>query len=383
MTNTLRILAWNANGLLQHKEHLLVALIEHKIDVCLISETHFTRESYLKLRGYEVYHTVHPSNCAKGGSAVIVKTGLSHYEDVKIEKVEFQVTSVTLKTSAGTITVAAIYSPTRHNLKRGDYLSLLRRFPGNFIIGGDFNSKQTSWGSRLTNTKGNELFQAIQEYRCDVHTTGKTTYWSTDLNKLSDFIDFFVSKNLSPGSLDVTEDFDLESDHSPIVLTFSATLIKKSRNPTLSNHYTDWDLFQTELLTRINLRVAFTTSDELEEELQKFVSDIQHAAWEATPRLPFKVKGNSYPLEVRDRIAVKRKLRTLWQMTRDPRLKTQLNRITQDLRRTILGLKRQSIADYLQDLTDDDKTDYSLWKVTKRLKRPINSIPPLRKQDRT
>jgi exonuclease III len=150
MVSTLRILAWNANGLLQHKEHLLVALIEQKIDISLISETHFTRESYLKLRGFEVYHTVHPSNCARGGSAVIVKTGLSHYEDVKIEKEEFQVTTVTLKTSAGAITLAAIYSPPRHNLKRGDYLSILQSFPGKFIIGGDFNSKHTSWGSGLT-----------------------------------------------------------------------------------------------------------------------------------------------------------------------------------------------------------------------------------------
>jgi exonuclease III len=75
MVSTLHILEWNANGLLQHKEHLLVTLIEQKIDVCLILET-FTRESYLKLRGFEVYHTVHPSNCARGGSAIIVKTGL-------------------------------------------------------------------------------------------------------------------------------------------------------------------------------------------------------------------------------------------------------------------------------------------------------------------
>jgi hypothetical protein len=66
------------------------------------------------LRGYEVYHTAHPSNCARGGSAIIVKTGLSHHEDVKIEKEEFQVNSVTLRTSAGAITVAAIYSPPTH-----------------------------------------------------------------------------------------------------------------------------------------------------------------------------------------------------------------------------------------------------------------------------
>jgi hypothetical protein len=71
---------------------------------------------------------------------VIVKTSVSHCEDVKIEKEDYQVTSVELKTSTGAITVAAIYSPPRHNLKHGDYLSLLQSFSGNFIIGGDFNS---------------------------------------------------------------------------------------------------------------------------------------------------------------------------------------------------------------------------------------------------
>jgi exonuclease III len=132
-------MAWNSNGLQQHKENLLVTLIEQKIDVCLISETHFTRELYLKLRGFEVYHTVHPSNCAGGGSAVIVKTGLSHHKDVKIEKEEVQETSIILKNSAGALPVATIYSPLRHTLKRGDYLTLLLRFTGKFIIGGDFN----------------------------------------------------------------------------------------------------------------------------------------------------------------------------------------------------------------------------------------------------
>jgi hypothetical protein len=107
---------------------------------------------------------------------VIVKTSLSHYEDVKIEKEEYQVTCVKLKTSTGAITVVAIYFPPRHNLKRGDYLFLLQSFSGKFIIGGDFNSKHTFWGPRLTNTKGNELYLAIQEYHCEVHTTGKPTY---------------------------------------------------------------------------------------------------------------------------------------------------------------------------------------------------------------
>jgi len=183
------------------------------------------------LRGFEVYHTIHPSNCARGGSAVIIKTGILHHEDVKIETQEFQVTSVKIKISTGAVTVAALYSPPRHNLTREDYLNLLQRFSGKFIIGVDFNSKHTYLGSRLTNTKGSALYQAIKGYHYEVHSTGKPTYWPTDTNKIPDLIDFFVYKHLSPSFIDVTEEFDLNSDHSPIVLTLSETIIKKRQKP--------------------------------------------------------------------------------------------------------------------------------------------------------
>jgi hypothetical protein len=54
-------------------------------------------------------------------------------------------------------------------------------------------------------------------------------------------------------------------------------------------------------------------------------------------------------------------------MANDPRRKTELHRNTSDLRRTILDMKLQSIEAYLQELTDDASTDYSLWKATKRI----------------
>ena len=49
-----------------------VVLDTEKVDVGLVSETHFTKQSYIKFRGYKVYHTIHPKNTAKGGSAVII-----------------------------------------------------------------------------------------------------------------------------------------------------------------------------------------------------------------------------------------------------------------------------------------------------------------------
>lgn len=72
MAKQLRIMEWNANGLLQHRQELQTVLDVEKIDVCLITETHFTKESFIKFRGYKICHITHPGNSARGGSAIII-----------------------------------------------------------------------------------------------------------------------------------------------------------------------------------------------------------------------------------------------------------------------------------------------------------------------
>jgi hypothetical protein len=69
----------------------------NKIDECLISETRFTKQSFIKFRGYTVYHTPHLGNAARGGSAVIVKDNIYHNEEVKFETEDIQVTTLNIK----------------------------------------------------------------------------------------------------------------------------------------------------------------------------------------------------------------------------------------------------------------------------------------------
>ena len=114
MPHRLRIMAWNANGLLQHQQELQAVLDTEKLDVCLISETHFTNQSFIKFRGYKVYHTTHPENTAKGGSAVITKDSIHHYEETKYEREEIQATTVCIKTKEYPIIVAGLYCPPKH-----------------------------------------------------------------------------------------------------------------------------------------------------------------------------------------------------------------------------------------------------------------------------
>ena len=101
-------MAWNANGLLQHQQELQVVLDTEKVDVCLVSETHFTKESYIKFGGCKLYHSIHPENSAKGGSAVIIKENNHHHEETKYETEGIQVTSVCIKTRNYSFVVAGI-----------------------------------------------------------------------------------------------------------------------------------------------------------------------------------------------------------------------------------------------------------------------------------
>jgi hypothetical protein len=49
------------------------------IDIMLISKTHFTDRSYLRIPNYAVYHSDHPNGTAQGGSAIIINHSIKHH----------------------------------------------------------------------------------------------------------------------------------------------------------------------------------------------------------------------------------------------------------------------------------------------------------------
>ena len=63
-------------------------------DILLISETHFTTESYFKIPQYNIYFTNHSDGNAHAGTAVIDKQTLSRYELPKYEEGFLQASGV-------------------------------------------------------------------------------------------------------------------------------------------------------------------------------------------------------------------------------------------------------------------------------------------------
>jgi len=70
MAVALRLALWNANSLSSHRFELQTFLDMHKIDIALISETHFTSRTVFLLPRYIVFHSIHPDDAAQGGAAV-------------------------------------------------------------------------------------------------------------------------------------------------------------------------------------------------------------------------------------------------------------------------------------------------------------------------
>jgi hypothetical protein len=375
--NNLRILNWNANGIQNNKKQLQLVLTDQKIDVCFISETHLTNKSYLKIKDYEIYHTPHPDNQAHGGSAVLIRNNIKHVEEQKMQQEDIQLAVISVTTKQN-IRLGAVYIPPKHNLKTEDYKKLLKHMGERFIIGGDFNAKHSSWGSRLDNTKGKELFKATQLENCNIHATGNPTYWPTDHNKIPDSLDFFISRKIANNFIKIEDNLDLDSDHTAQILTMSNRPITKQTGPTLGNKTTDWNAFKCQLTEQLNCNVKLRTKEQLDIAVSDYTKLIQKAVWDNTKQLSNnKVEGKCIPMEIKKLVNEKRKLRRKWQNSRNPAIKTQLNNKAQQIKRILKELDETATTSFLENLSSESSTNYSLWKITKKLTKKSTPIPPI------
>lgn len=376
MINTLTILTWNANGLLKHQRELEIFLQTQKIDVALISETHFTTHSFFRIPNYNIYTTLRPDGKAFGGTALLVKTNLPHHEIEPYQTMSIQATSIKVDSLPFPITLSAVYCPPGHSIQPQDFSNLFNTFGSHFVAGGDWNAKHTFWGSRLISPRGRALYNATRSDRFKYISTGEPTHWPTDPAKRPDVIDFFIASGVPNNYTHIERMDDLSSDHSPLVLTLSTTLITKSKTPRLTTLKTDWETFKWYIEENTNLGPSLKTPEEVDKAAQYLTTLLQEGALLATPEHKHKESQINLPKQIRDLIAEKRRVRKRWQTYRDTYDKRILNRLTRKLTTLLQKRQNEALGNFLISLSINDN---SLWSATKGLKRPHKHVPPLKK----
>ena len=139
--------------------------VPNNIDILLASETHFTDRTVLKIPQYSLYHSNNPDGTVHGGTAIIIRTSLQHFEALAYQTDKIQTSILRITDRSWPLHTAALYTP-RHRIDVVDYDTFLRHLGLRFIAGGDWNAKHTDWVSRLTTPKGRNLLQSITHHDC-------------------------------------------------------------------------------------------------------------------------------------------------------------------------------------------------------------------------
>jgi hypothetical protein len=169
--------------------------------------------------------------------------------------------------------------------------------------------------------KNRNLLKALTQQNCNYLSTGVPTYWPTDPNKMADLLDFFINKGETPNYIQVEPNFELWSDHTPVIAALSSHIISKPASPTLTSKNTDWNSVRKYLEKNINLEIRIKEPNELDEAVQNFTTLTQQAAWHSTPVPTEKLKEmDNIPLYVEELGTEKRRARNRWQRTRNTEL---------------------------------------------------------------
>jgi hypothetical protein len=246
-----------------------VFLNSQKIDILLVSETHFTERNYIQIPNYIAYDTKHPDGRAHAGTAIIIRKDIKQHELAKYETDHIQATNISIEDWNGSLTISAIYCPPRHAIKKEQYNEFINTLGNRFLAGGDFSAKHQYWGSTLTTLKGRELYKTIKENKLEILSTGEPTYWPTDVNRTPDLIDFFIFKGLSHNYLDIKPNLEIASDHTPIIATISTHILTRKQPSKLHTRNINWDVFRNQIDENLRLNIPLKTAEEIQEAIKK------------------------------------------------------------------------------------------------------------------
>ncbi|KAL1122041.1 hypothetical protein AAG570_003447 [Ranatra chinensis] len=374
------VLLWNCNGLNPHRNELDIFLHDQRIDVALLTETHFTNRSHCHITDYVTYRTDHPDCTAHGGTAILVRQQLSHHVGPSIALEPLQSTAVQLHTFPFPITLAAVYCPPNKNLTLGHLTSLFQSLGPRFISGGDYNCKHPLWGCRVATPSGRLLHRVITDNNFGFVSPNSPTYWPSHPNRLPDLLDFFVSSGLHSIYSTAQALSEPSSDYSPVLLTISLDPVIIPRPPNLTPGLTDWDYFRHSLDSNINLSTPLKTPTDLDDAVHRFTQHIQQSAWlsSQSQTRPPRLQYYNLPQHIRQLITAKRRARSRWQRSRYPSDRQHYDSIANELRNVLSCHRSASYDNYVSSLSEHDK---SLWRATKRLLHYPNVSSPLRWAD--
>jgi hypothetical protein len=182
------------------------------------------------------------------------------------------------------------------------------------------------WNSRVSNPSGEKFLDLFDMNDFEISATQCPTHYSHAGN--NDVLEIMVHKNIRVSDVIVSD--ILDSDHLPLV--FHILDHVKSRN--LSEpieKFTDWDRFQNLASEQISPQVRINSGLEADKAVREFTASVASAYRLSTSKVTLSDINNDLP-GLDHLLKHKKRLRKLWQETRNPACKTAVNWVTKSIR---------------------------------------------------
>ncbi|XP_076324219.1 uncharacterized protein LOC143232530 [Tachypleus tridentatus] len=262
-------------------------------------------------------------------------------------------------------------------------LHVVNSFPYSIIIG-DLNSKHRNFSCRSINQNGLILNNFISQHDLILGNNNIPTH--THHDGTQDILDLSLyTTKISPYIQDFTVHHDIGSDHYPISVTLNGAYPQTpNTQPNLFDYSAaNWNSFW-EFLDR-NLPPVITQANDTES-IDDYLLHITNATTDAIYKIIPKRGIISYPnswkltREVHLLITKRCKLRRQFITSRNSMIKTQINRVTNLIKRRINEQRDQNWSEFCASLDNSYKDPATFWRKFKSIcnDNSTNRIPNLK-----
>lgn len=258
----LNILQWNSQSILCNRLYLTHFLYEQDIHLAIICETWLRPETIFKIKGFNV--VIHDSGNKHNGVAILIKDTIQYKHLPTFSDNGLQIICVTIFLNNKELSLISCYCPT-YSYPRFDKTkldNLIKSIPHPFILAGDFNAHNTSWGCNSTSRRGREILDVINDNYLVLLNDGQVTTVGSSSWRPNALDLTIVSPELAMSCEWSVHNDPLGSYHLPVLIKFHLTTATDIHNtlhttlPVYPNYKcVDWNSYKNRVdvgLQKIN-----------------------------------------------------------------------------------------------------------------------------------
>ena len=154
-----KMIQWNPRGIKANRSELLLLMTQQQPAIVCLQETFLKTDDDITIKNHQSYNFINNTgHRASGGASILIRNGIPQSKihlSTQLQAIAVKVTLYRI------INICSIYIPPHDAINESEINNILQQLPTPFILLGDFNSHNTTWGCRSSNHKGQTLENII------------------------------------------------------------------------------------------------------------------------------------------------------------------------------------------------------------------------------